>query len=318
MNWDKSINRLQKLQEASQDYPKPMAWGIQFLDKATLGILPEDLWLVGAPTGVGKTQLCMKVALTNIRAGKKVHFIALEAQQNEIEQRMLFTLYSDAFYADPDRKPGVYLRYRDWKIGKYDSFLPKYTDLVNEETSKFTGFSTFYRTGKFGIKEFNLATLEVSGETDLIILDHIHYFDYEDQNENKALKEITMEIREINQVIGKPMIVIAHLRKRDRFNKDLVAGLDEFHGSSDLTKIATGIISIGKGEMVMGTQTKTNTYFRVNKCRDAGDLTHYVGKIIFDSKKGDYESTCTIGKLSTDRTEWTGLTTEEVPWWMKE
>src|SRR5690606_17377988 len=97
----------------------------------------------------------------------------------------------------------------------------------------------FYKTKTFGTNELLLAVAECSKDTDLIIVDHVHYFDFDDDNENRAIKDLAKIVRQLSIEEQKPIILIAHLRKRDKKNPDLVADLEEFHGSSDLYKIAT-------------------------------------------------------------------------------
>ena len=60
-------------------------FGIKYLDAALHGIKPNDLILIGASSGAGKTELCTHIAKTNAKLGKRVRYIALEAEKNEIE-----------------------------------------------------------------------------------------------------------------------------------------------------------------------------------------------------------------------------------------
>ena len=49
-----------------------LSFGVQFLDDAMLGILKNDLILVGAASGGGKTQFCCNVALANVAKVKEL------------------------------------------------------------------------------------------------------------------------------------------------------------------------------------------------------------------------------------------------------
>ena len=74
---------------------KLLKFGVSFVDDSLLGILPDDLILVGAPSGVGKTQFCVNLALANVSVGKRVHFFALEAGKYEIERRLKWQILVD-------------------------------------------------------------------------------------------------------------------------------------------------------------------------------------------------------------------------------
>lgn len=290
---------------------KLLSFGVQFLDDATRGIMPNDLVLIGAPTGIGKTELCVQIALANLENGKRVHFIALEAEPFEIERRLMFPYLAESYYSDKDR---IQLKRRlnmtDWVIGEFDDELKKYEDPIeNYFKNAFKDLFTFYKSEKFGVEELIYNITMVCDETDLIIIDHIHYFDWDDENDNRAIKNIAKTVREIAIEVGKPVILVAHLRKRDRANKELVSGPDEFHGSSDLTKIATKIITLSNAGLT--DDGKYATYFRIAKNRIDGSVTRFLARINFDYKLKRYEKKYKLGLSFTEKFEEIG----EYPDW---
>jgi hypothetical protein len=129
------------------------------------------------------------------------------------------------------------------------------------------------------------------------------------------MKEIVKTIKWISDFIEKPIVLVAHLRKRDRRFNELAAGMDEFHGSSDITKIATKVITLGKGNMISPTQCET--YIRIPKNRIDGSVTFYIAKLIFDFKKNSYIPQYTLGKLENMGQEFKPLEEQEIPKWMK-
>jgi hypothetical protein len=144
----------------------------------------------------------------------------------------------------------------------------------------------FYKQSKFGVAELLKEIALCSEETDLIIVDHVHYFDFEDDNENRAIKNLAKIVRQVAIDEGKPIVLISHLRKRDRANSDLVAGLDEFHGSSDLYKIATKVITMAPGGV--NAEGEYETFFRMPKNRYGGGVSRYLTKEFFSPKEGCY------------------------------
>lgn len=294
-----------------------LVFGISYLDESLYGIGPGDLVLLGAPSGVGKTQLCVNIALSNLENGKRVHFIALEASEYEIEQRLKFQLISNMYFKDECRpKLAEHLSYSSWYYGANQAQLFQYEDLATEYLSKaLKDLNVYYKTNEdFNLEALIKAVILAKDESDLFIIDHVHYFDIEDSdNENRALKLIAKTVRDLALMFKKAIILVAHLRKRDRFQKDLVPGIDEFHGSSDLTKIATKVITMAPGSPD-ATGHKFKTYFRVVKNRMDGGVTRYIAEISYDVKKMSYESSYLISSTKNP-TEFKALSTSEFPKW---
>lgn len=292
-----------------------LSFGVKFLDDAMTGIFPDDLILLGAPSGVGKTQICVNIALANIENAKRVHFIALEASEFEIERRLKYKYIANYFFSDENRpRLKKNLTFTDWYLGEYENELKLYEDLATEFCHKaFGSLFTFYKSEKFDV--FNLIENIhlIENDTDLIILDHIHYLDWDDPNDNRAIKEIAKKVRSLALECQKPIILVAHLRKKDRGNKEIAASLDEFHGSSDLSKIATKVITIAPGPVT--DDGKYTTYFRIPKNRLDGGVTRYVGATTFSPKKGGYDDEYSIGFANTEK--FFQLTHHQYPQWAK-
>ena len=266
-----------------------LRFGIEYLDDATAGIFQDDLVLLGGPSGVGKTQLCCNIALANLFNEKKIHYIALEASRFEIERRFKYSLVTERFFSDHGRpKISEKITYPTWLLGKHEKVLAPYEDEADKFfESAFRDLFILYKTKRFGVSELIEAVLSCSSRTDLIIIDHVHYFDLDDENENRAIREIAKTVRTLALEEQKPIVLVAHLRKRDKQNEDLVADLDEFHGSSDLYKIATKVITFAPGRLTP--EGTYETFFRVAKDRIDGGVTRFIGREFFSPKRGAYE-----------------------------
>lgn len=282
------LSRQERIERAALGRNR-LCFGIEFLDDALAGILQDDLVLLGAPSGVGKTQLCCNIALANLENGRRVHYVALEASRFEIERRLKFPLVMERFYSDKDRpRVDKKITFTDWLLGEFSEALSRYDDEVDAlcETA-FRDLSILYKSDRFGVNDLIEAVVSSSSEAEIMIIDHVHYFDFEDDNENRAIKQIAKTVRTLALEEQKPIILVAHLRKRDRNNEELVPGLDEFHGSSDLYKIATKVITFSPGKL---TEEGTyETFFRTPKNRLDGGVTRFIGKEFFSPRKGGYE-----------------------------
>jgi KaiC/GvpD/RAD55 family RecA-like ATPase len=276
-----------------------LRFGVDFLDDALYGIKPGDLILLGAPSGVGKTQICCNIALANIEDGKKVHYIALEADYMEIERRMKYPIFASQFFSESN-KDKIHMSYTEWLMGEH---IDRYWEMEQSAAKLFEGYKdlfVFYKQKKFGLEDLIQAVILNSDKTDLIIVDHIHYFDFDDDNENRAIKKIAMTARDLALNEGRPIILVSHLRKRDRNNDSLVADLDEFHGSSDLHKISTKVVTISSGGPVEG-EEGYETFFRIPKNRIDGGVTRYSARLIYSPKLGGYEKTYKLGWAEQSR-----------------
>lgn len=260
--------------------------GVEYLDDALKGFLPDDFVLIGAYSGVGKTQLCCNIAMAN--PTKTIHMFALEASEFEIERRLKFNILKTMYYADSSRPELGHITYVEWLLGVYGDMLKVYErDAAIEFKARYKNLFIFYKENSFNVDDLIRHVCEIAHQTNGIIIDHAHYFDFGNEGENSALKEIAKTARTLALEKRKPIILAAHLRKRDRGNEELVPGLDEFHGSSDLSKIATRVITMSQGRF---TQDKCyETFVRVAKDRHGGEVIRYIGQEVFNPNTGAYE-----------------------------
>lgn len=280
-------------------------FGVPFLDDALLGIRPTDLVILGAPSGVGKTQICTTIAESVIGFGKRVHFFALEADEFEIQQRLAFSHTANLYFGDKGRKRlGRPFVYDEWQesLTDHEGFSELEDEAERYLETAYRNLHTFYKQGEFTVTHLVEKFTSLVGQTDLIILDHVHYFDWANQNDNEAMREIAKTARALVNEFHIPMILVAHLRKRDRNSHELVPGLDEFHGSSDLAKIATKAVTIaGGGPDAQGRGFVT--FMRCPKNRHNGGVTRSVAKMIFNPRNGQYGREYELGPSNTKEFE---------------
>jgi replicative DNA helicase len=287
-------------------------YGVSFLDEALCGIIPGDIVLIGAKTGVGKTQFATQVALNAAQKYKRVHYFALEAEQNEIERRLLHSEMAKAYWLLPSHRRLVNVagfRYVDWRVGKFsqDPLIQEIEkQAIVRVRQQTTNLSVHYRPNGMTVDEF-LSCLEgIQLDCDLLILDHFHYFDWEENNENHAIKTAVKKIRTAALKHRVPILLVAHLRKSDgRLNKT-IPEIDDFHGSSDLSKICTSAILIARANLE--TQSGNSaTHFYIAKSRNSGDAAHYVGTVGYNLRTGTYEKPYCLGRSVAGEVKFTNI-----------
>ena len=299
---------------------KEIPYRVKFLDDALGGILPHDLVLIGSTTGAGKTALASMIAENAAAAGKRVHYFALEAEPREIERRIKYRCVAHYLESRSFMAGLVQCTYRNWYRGKLRPFIDYEANAEIEAAIavRYKTLHTYYRGTDFGTADLERLFLAVQEQTDLIILDHLHYVDIDDAvSENAAQKRLVKRVRDLSLGMGKPIILVAHLRKKQggRVHR-VVPELDDFMGSSDITKIVTQVILLARASQENTQPFLWPTYVQVAKDRMDG-VRPYVALMLFNERNGRYDDSYTLGRLSFAGDEWKELPEKERPRWAR-
>lgn len=308
-------NLLTERQERLNNKDSKLEIGIPFLDETLGGLSSKDFLLIGAKTGVGKSELANHITLYNLFRGRAIAYFALEAEPKEVERRAKFKLISKLFL---ERFPqeSLKLNYIDWLEGKLDHLTSSVEHEIEQKyQSVFQKLWCFYRKTDFGIEDFEKLLMSVQEKVDLIVIDHLHYFDHDDGNENRAVKEIVKKLRDLALLLSKPIVLVAHLRKTQGKNFTLVPDGEDFHGSSEIIKICTKAITVAPAFDQDEQAGTWPTYMRAVKCRTDGSRTRYVGLLCFNPQKNRYENNYILGKLSPDGSEFIPVKSDNKPKW---
>jgi replicative DNA helicase len=275
---------------------RALSFGVRFLDNAMGGIMPNDLLLLGAKSGVGKTALATIISLHNCAMGKRVHYFALEAEELEIERRMKFQVLASEYYRARFQPPPI--RYLDWAMGRIDHLTGPYEEQAEQLLrDRLSNLHTFYRFNSFTGDDFCKRLDAIKDETDLVVLDHLHYVDHEG-DENQGYKQTVKKIRDSALRVGKPVLVVAHVRKGDRRNDTPVPTLEDFHGTSDVPKISTKAIMLAPAFEVEGARPyRLPTYMQVVKCRPDASVTRFAAQVTFNARENKYEPEYGLGRF---------------------
>lgn len=246
---------------------KKISFGIDFLDDALIGLLPTDLCLIGAGPGIGKTALATEISKSNSMNKKKVVFIALEAEPNEIEMRLRYQIMAGLYYRDQNRNNDFHMDYRAWRFGQGIEILSKYNvECAQIFAERYCFLDTVYRTSCFDFNALQKTLEKTKHYADLVVIDHLHYFDTSGKfNENKEITDLIKNIRDLNVFYQKPIILVAHLRKDFQ---GLKPQLSDFMGSSNIGKQATISIMLANNEQGFDATDQTaQSIFSIVKAR---------------------------------------------------
>lgn len=295
---------------------KMLRFHLEFLDDYSVGIAKNDVVLLGAETGAGKTALAKRIAQRNVLAGKCVFYYALEAEPNEIEVRIGYELVMSYAQADHNMPRGA--SFGRWRACMYDTYpkFPEYKDRAQTELrERYQNLHTFYKKGDFGLPEMTREFLAAHATADLIVLDHLHYVDLADGPENVEYKRTIKLVRDLALEMDTPVLLVAHLRKKQRGGlKQIVPDIEDFHGSSDLIKVATKCILIAPAYVDTLPPGIAGTYAWVAKDRRVG-TTNYVGLLAYNLATCDYQAGYQLGKKNQVGTEWTETRLFDLPAW---
>lgn len=316
------ISFIEKIQKDNSQNILP--FGISFLDDAWGGILPTDLVVLSAKSGVGKTQMAMGIAKHQLYKGKSVAFFALEAFKKEIGMRMIYSLAVDK-YIKTKTEIDPYASWADWVRGEYRivNAMKKHTEQACAELKeKFGGkFLTHYLQKKFTIDDFEKRFPVIAKQCDLVILDHLHYISRskDSPSGNEFLGDVMGRLKNLVEEFRVPILLVAHVRKEDTGDRKPVPEAEDIHGSSDIFKIGTKVALLGK-PLSGGYDTihrRQTTYIRVPKDR-LGEIPDWmIGKLSFDVTKQSYDPNYDIVSLvkKKDKTGWEEYVVSQKPSW---
>jgi replicative DNA helicase len=293
-------------------YQRRVPFGIPFLDDAIGAISPTDLIVVGAATGLGKTEFCVTLC---DEASKKVQvtFFALEAEMYEVQQRLLYRKFADIVLKKPNLN--THISYRDFRLGVFETKFESEISQAQGAVANTIGFRTIYRTGAYGVRDFCKNLMALKEESGLMVVDHLHYFDTTNPNELNHIKESIKLIRDTALIAGIPIVLVSHLRKKDKFHYEFPT-LDELHGSSEISKRATIIILIEKAVKFQISKDKqiSSTIMHIAKLRHEGGVQRYYGLLKFNLRKRVYENEYYL--LEKDKDGFKAIDRKEnLPWW---
>ncbi|MEK6732334.1 MAG: DnaB-like helicase C-terminal domain-containing protein, partial [Candidatus Omnitrophota bacterium] len=176
------------------DVSKLCTYGIKPLDDALICMAKNELVVIGADSGAGKSELALSIARTNIKRGKRVALYYLEGGYEEAISRMKWRDIVEEYYKNYSHL-GINMDYRRWALN-----IEKDKALEEIECKLWEQYKTAYKNNlclyslKEGMTVENLISsildfhkLVPTGEPgpfnttgkvdlDLIIIDHLQYF----------------------------------------------------------------------------------------------------------------------------------------------
>lgn len=282
-----------------------MDTGIAFLDDCLGGLYPRDLFLIGAGTGVGKTELAVQLAMSGVRTGRQVYMLALEAEPGEVASRLYYKELAK-LACDSD------LDYADWVRGNTGGL----DGALGAEARKtldhlLPNLHVLYKTGEFTTYDLGKALQQSAQKADMVVVDHLHVVDtYANQTDMHTQTRAIRILRDLALCTNIPVVAVSQLRKRPVGESgDGLPGLDDFYGASEIVKCATQIVALGREDTHFSGASPT--YAVVLKDRK-GRSSRLVARVFYRRDLGQYLPEYQLGKMT--KQGWTPLT-DGLPKW---
>jgi hypothetical protein len=330
VNWDEVWNSTrQKRQEI--DCNKICSFGIRPLDEPLIGIMKKDFIVIGADSGSGKSEVCLKIALHNASRGKKVALYFIEGGAEEAMYRMQWKLICDMYYKSG--QTGVEMDYRKWRMNMIkDDILLDIQDacFVNLQKDIGDNLKLYAFDSSFTVEDLKQSLgaflkppceeqkddlLSYKMDVDLIIIDHLQYFTLmnprDEISETGSILKIINDISIYNEI---PVILVSHLRKKDKDRG--LPNQEDFYGTSNIAKISSLSITLSSGASDKSNPYIYPTFFRFVKTRTK--INPNFGLLCdFNLSEGCYSEKYQMYYLVNDVPKGDPLKNHQLPVWAK-
>jgi len=185
--------------------------GYRKLDKIIGGLAKEELIVIGGGTGQGKSLFSQAIALNVALSGKRVLMFVLEMPPRDNTIRFMSMRKSENIEINNDSLAELPI---DYFYG--DKVNLKLLDKVVEKA--------------------------VENGTELVIIDHLHFFARAVDNQSAEIGNITREIKMIARRHKVPIILISHIRKMNNIMAD--PQLDDLRDSSFIAQDSDLVIMV--------------------------------------------------------------------------
>lgn len=270
---------------------------IDILDSYLWWIIENELVVIGAGSWIWKTELSIQIAIENAMRCKKVALFSLEWDIWEITYRYF------------QKHINLKLK-KEWKFIKWPEYRLNLTNIDNIEKEVYQEIpkelDNLFIFDKSFIPDRN-KLLEILrdnyDEFDMFVIDHLHYLDYWD-NEYSWISDIVRWVKEMTEIIKKPVILVSHLKRWYDLNWRLPTNSD-LHWSSNIEKNANTIILITPSDSPIIEETsENNAYLRWTKIIVSKNRTWMpvpaIFETTFDLRTKEYIKWDKFNYLSTD------------------
>lgn len=224
-----TINELQENWKNKDDFS--FYYGIDGLDKLTLGLHKQELTIIGARPGVGKTTFALQLAEKLSQKQKKVCFISLEMSKTQILEKVIS---SKTLIPTYKMKMGT-LQSDDWeKIMQASNEISGSTLKIVSKAIDLNQIESYARK------------LKAREDLDCLIIDYIQLVTIKNkkyENRTQEVTEISRNLKLLSLELNIPIIALCQLNRNASRQEPTLADLRE---SGSLEQDADNVIFLYK------------------------------------------------------------------------
>lgn len=242
-------NVIQEMEDT--DEHEVLRFGVPQVDALVGGIFKTTLAVISGETGMGKSQMASNIAYSALLAGKRVVYYDLENDPNDFMRRRIAFVMA--------QKLNTFVYHSDLRIRqRWEKYEPHVSEIAGKVADSVKGLS-LYNNNKIPTVSDFISSMESVERADLVVIDHLHYFQMEeDRTESEQIGKIMRQLRVFTKSKRIPVIVVAHVRKRQGRG---ALGNDDLFGSSNIPKEAETVIMLSKqdGKIRLAVTKNRNT-----------------------------------------------------------
>jgi hypothetical protein len=290
------------------NYAEAIQYPYKILQDTAGGILPDELVVIGADTGVGKSELAFAIEKVNAINGKNVYGIHLEGRPGEITLRDI--------YQEIRRMCETDVTYIEFMMNIKNLKRESKQAIINIKKRLSDKLKIFNRSGQISIHEFVKIVDRIQHDADLIVVDHLHYFDFQGSNERGEINTIMQVMKDITENRKIPTVLVSHFN-RDK-NPKKIPNENDLMGSSNIGKQADTVILIYPNFKVAPNYSEGlyPTFFGIPKSR-IGLPKKLAYSVMYDGIKKDYRDDYEVWQVNQADGELAALDPYDYPYFLK-
>lgn len=252
-----------------ENYENKYTTGIFDLDEATNGLHAEELTIIGARPGVGKTALALKIAHNIANKGIKVAILSLEMSKNQLVERLI----AKESRIDSEKiRTGI--------------MTEEEMEKVTEATARIYELPIFINTRIKNIQDIEMYVRRLKNKEDigLLIIDYIQLLKSQNKlnSREQEVSEITRTLKLLSLELKIPIIGLCQLNRNAARTEPTLADLRE---SGAIEQDADNVIFLYKKNDNEERKSVEDIVIDLQKQR-AGPLTKVV--VRFDKKISEF------------------------------
>lgn len=288
------------LKRKKRDIKNICRYWLWILDNYLWWIVENELVVIAAAPWVGKSDLSINIAINNALRWKKVALFSLEWDVWEATYRYFQREINNKIMKEKWKK---FLRWPEYRLNLRNDIedleRQVYDDLPPEIDNLFIFDKTFIPDRK--------KLLELLKDTykdfDLFVIDHLHYLDF-GENEYSWISDIVKWIKEMTELMEKPVVLVSHLNRKSNEHKRLPT-ISDLHWSSNIEKNANTIILLTPDtEADYIDERADKSYLRSTKLIVGKNRTWMpvpaIFSLTYDLRTKEYRKDDELNSLSTD------------------